>query len=153
MIGRPPAVSWTPTRAHVRTRPHTPAPHPAWKGALVSASVLVIEDDLATARLIRTVLEAEGYAIRLAVGAAGLALALSAPPTLILLDVHMPDMDGPEVSRRLRADPTTAAIPIVGMSAVAATATAATGMDADAWLAKPFTLEALLSTLAPWAPL
>ncbi len=134
--------------------PHA-TPRRVWraqvKGGQVSGSILVIEDDLATAGLIRAVLEAEGYTVLHAVGAAGLALAHAARPAVILLDVHMPGMDGPEVSRGLRADPATADVPIVGMSALAAPATAAE-MHANAWLAKPFSLEALLSTLAQWAP-
>ena len=49
------------------------------------------------ARLIRAVLEAEGYTVRHATGAAGLALAQVARPVVLLLDVHIPGMDGPEV--------------------------------------------------------
>jgi len=116
----------------------------------VSGSILVIEDDLATTGLIRAVLAAEGYRVRHAAGAAGLALAHVARPAVILLDVHMPGMDGPEVSQRLRADAVLADVPIVGMSAVAGK-DATLGMHADDWLAKPFSLEALLSVVARWA--
>ena len=50
-------------------------------------------------------------------GGQGLALALAAQPDLILLDMQLPDMDGVEVLRRLRADPLTAAIPCIALSA------------------------------------
>ena len=77
----------------------------------MSGAILVIEDDTATVELIHEALEAEGHTVLHASGAAGLALARVALPAVILLDINMPGMDGPEVSRLLRADPRTARVP------------------------------------------
>jgi len=116
----------------------------------VSGSILVIEDDMATAGLIREALEAEGYAVLHASGAAGLALADVALPAVILLDINMPGMDGPEVSRHLRADPCTARVPIVCMSSHVARGGIPVGMVHDDCLAKPFALDDLYATVARW---
>ncbi len=79
-------------------------------------TILVVDDDLTTAGLIRAVLEDDGYRVLHAIGDAGIVAARYAQPGVILLDINMPGMDGLEVSRHLRADPTTVAIPIVCMS-------------------------------------
>ncbi len=63
----------------------------------------------------------------------------------------MPEIDGRELVRRLRADPTTAAIPLVLMTADAHDQTEIAA-EVDAWLAKPFHLTTLFATLARWAP-
>jgi CheY-like chemotaxis protein len=55
-------------------------------------------------------------------GEAGLAAAVHEPPDLILLDLHLPDIGGEEVLRRLRAEPATAHIPVAVLSAEAAPA-------------------------------
>ena len=78
--------------------------------------ILVIEDDRATATYICDALELEGYTVRGAVDGAGLEAACKDHPGVILLDINMQGMDGVEVSQRLRADPATAAIPIISMS-------------------------------------
>ena len=67
---------------------------------------------------------------------------------MILLDYAMPDMDGAEISRRLRADPTTAAIPISLMSAHEPAARPR--MPVDDTLLKPFDLERMLAAVARW---
>jgi CheY-like chemotaxis protein len=74
-------------------------------------------------------------------------------PNLILLDIMMPDMDGVEVSRRLRADPATAGIPIVVMSAQNRLRATAALMPIDDRLPKPFTLDRLFSTIDRWISL
>ena len=81
-----------------------------------------------------------------AVGALHLARELR--PNVILLDYAMPGMDGAELSRRLRADPTTAAIPIILMSAHPRAARPRIPVDAE--LPKPFDLEALSTVVACW---
>ena len=82
-------------------------------------------------------------------GAAGaLRLARELRPDVILLDYAMPEMDGAELSRRLRADPTTAAIPIILMSAHPRAARPRIPVDAE--LPKPFDLEALSTVVARW---
>src|SRR6266702_3487332 len=81
-------------------------------------TVLLIENDAATARFIRDALELEGYRVLHAVDDAGLDLAQREQPAVILLDVDTPGpgSDAVELCRRLRADPRTAHIPIISMS-------------------------------------
>lgn len=79
--------------------------------------VLVVDDDASITEVIRAAMEDEGYRVLTAVDGGALPLAHTQRPDVILLDLHMPAMDGAEVSRRLRADPATAHIPIIVMSA------------------------------------
>lgn len=80
---------------------------------------LIIDDDRDLVSLIRRTLEfTAGWEVDTALsGADGLALAHSAPPDVILVDLMMPEMDGYEVCRRLRADSATAAVPVVLLTA------------------------------------
>ena len=75
-------------------------------------------------------------------------LAQELRPDVILLDYAMPDIDGAELSRRLRADPTTAAIPIILMSAHPRAGRPRLPVDAE--LPKPFDLEAMSAVVARW---
>lgn len=107
--------------------------------------VLVIEDDLAIADVIMEALELEGFTVEHAVDGEALRLADQAPrPAVVLLDLMMPGMDGFEVARRLRANPTTRAIPIVAMSAGQQVREGAARMGANGYLAKPFDLAQLI---------
>jgi DNA-binding response OmpR family regulator len=80
---------------------------------------MIIDDDPDLASLIRRTLEfTAGWEVQTALsGAAGIALAQSAPPDVFLVDVMMPGMDGYEVCRRLKADAATAAVPVVLLTA------------------------------------
>lgn len=80
---------------------------------------LIIDDDPDLANLIRRTLEfTAGWEVQTAhSGAGGIALARSAPPNVILVDLMMPEMDGYEVCRRLKADSATAAVPVVLLTA------------------------------------
>jgi two-component system cell cycle response regulator DivK len=83
-----------------------------------SATILYIEDDLPNRTLIKRVLEAEGYAVREAEsGSEGLQIAQAERPALILVDINLPEMDGFEVTARLRAMPELGAVPIVAVTA------------------------------------
>jgi two-component system, cell cycle response regulator DivK len=83
-------------------------------------SVLIVEDNPCNLKLARNVLDHVGYRT-LAAGTAeeGLALARSERPGLILMDIQLPGMDGVEALARLRADPGTAAIRVVAVTAFA----------------------------------
>ena len=83
-------------------------------------------------------------------GIPGVRRAREVQPDLILLDIMMPGMDGVEVSRRLRADPTTAPIPIVDMSAHRRLQATAGVMAANDRLPKPFNLDDLYATVERW---
>ena len=80
--------------------------------------ILFIDDDVDTLKLVGLMLERQGYEIAVASdGITGLSKAATELPDLILLDVMMPDLDGLEVTRRLRADPALAHIPIIMFTA------------------------------------
>ncbi len=80
---------------------------------------LIIDDDPDLLRLVRRTLEftAGWRVVTAGSGTAGIELARSATLDVILVDVMMPEMDGYEVCRRLKADPATAAVPIVLLTA------------------------------------
>ncbi len=80
--------------------------------------VLIIEDNPLNLELARDLLEAAGYEVISAKTAKeGLAQVRQYLPDLILLDIALPDMDGLEAARRIKADPSLAAIPVVALSA------------------------------------
>jgi len=84
----------------------------------MSEKILIVDDDLDTLRLVGLMLQRQGYQISAATnGQQGLDKAFEEDPDLILLDVMMPDMDGYEVTRRLRRNPFTANTPILMFTA------------------------------------
>lgn len=81
-------------------------------------SILIVDDELLNRKLLETLLHPEGYRTRVATsGEQALISIADDPPDLILLDVMMPDMDGYQVAAILKADPATANIPIVMLTA------------------------------------
>jgi two-component system, OmpR family, KDP operon response regulator KdpE len=110
-------------------------------------SVLLVEDDPQIRRFLRAVLPAHGYRLlEAATGSEGLREAAMRTPELILLDLGLPDVDGLEVTRRLREWCTT---PIVVLSArgLERDKVAALDAGADDYLTKPFGVEELLARL------
>lgn len=84
----------------------------------MSEKILIVDDDLDTLRLVGLMLQRQGYQISAATnGQQGLDKAFEENPDLILLDVMMPDMDGYEVTKRLRANPATLNTPILMFTA------------------------------------
>jgi CheY-like chemotaxis protein/chemotaxis signal transduction protein len=69
-------------------------------------------------------------------------------PSAVLLDLSMPEMDGDEVLQQMKAEPATAEIPVIIISSEKSRAEACLGMGAEAFLAKPFRAEDLLSAVA-----
>ncbi len=118
---------------------------------MAKGTVLVVDDDPVIVDTLREALEDEGYQVLSAVNGGALPLAQREQPHLILLDIMMPGMDGVEVSRRLRADPSTANIPIVVMSASSTLKTVAAQMPVEDRLPKPFDLDAVYSIVERWA--
>jgi CheY-like chemotaxis protein/MinD-like ATPase involved in chromosome partitioning or flagellar assembly len=106
----------------------------------MAEKILIIDDDVDTLRLVGLMLQRQGYQIVAANnGQQGLAMADAELPDLILLDVMMPNMDGYEVARRLRANPDTASIPILMFTAKTQLDDKVTGFEAgaDDYLTKP----------------
>ncbi|MBK9363098.1 MAG: response regulator [Rubrivivax sp.] len=104
-------------------------------------TVLTIEDQPDIRRLIRMTLEFKGFhVLEAGDGDAGLALARSAKPDLILLDVMMPGTDGLKVGKILAADPVLRQIPTVMLSALGQAQNVQAGMapGVQAYLVKPF---------------
>ncbi len=81
--------------------------------------ILVVDDTPASLKLLQSVLGSSGYRVRLATdGEMALLSAKMHPPTLVLLDIRMPGMDGFEVCRRLKDDEATRSIPIIFLSSL-----------------------------------
>ncbi len=102
--------------------------------------ILIVDDDLDTLKLVGLILQRQGYGIVAANGGnQALVKASAERPDLILLDLMMPDMDGYEVTRRLRADPALAHIPIVLFTAKTLLDDKVAGFEAgaDDYLTKP----------------
>ena len=99
----------------------------------MSKVLLLIEDDPLMLRMYRKIFELEGYEVELAVGGQeGLDKAKSDKPTLVLLDIMMPKMDGFEVLGRLKEDPETKDIPVVVLTNLAGTQDAKKAMEMGA---------------------
>ncbi len=112
------------------------APEPAGD----RTSVLVVDDTEANRRVVRAMLAPTGFEVLEAANASeAIELARSAQPALVLMDIRMPGEDGLEATRRLRADPSTAKIPVVVISAQAMTSDREAALEAGcvAYLAKP----------------
>lgn len=113
--------------------------------------ILMIEDDQRLAGMVVTYLAANGYEVTQAgTGKAGLELLRSAPFALVLLDLMLPDADGLELCRRIRALPAPlAAIPIVMLTAKGDPFDRVVGLElgADDYLPKPFEPRELLARL------
>jgi putative two-component system response regulator len=113
-----------------------------------SPSIVVAEDDMATRALLRVVLERAGYEVRqVDNGADALAEILREPPDVALLDIGMPELDGLEVTRRLRSEPATALLPIILVTARGRLEDKVAGLDAGAsdFITKPFEPAELLA--------
>lgn len=123
----------------------------------VPVLVLVIDDDAEIVSFLDAALAEEDYRMVAATGEAALTAARDLTPAVILLDLYMPQMDGVEVRRRLRADPRTRAISVVIMSGrdyvPQADPNVVDDNSDDDYLPKPFTLTALYAVLAKRAPL
>jgi two-component system cell cycle response regulator DivK len=102
--------------------------------------VLVVEDNARNLKLARDVLEYAGFAVRVATtGEEAVADALRALPDVILMDLQLPGIDGHTALSQLRAEPRTAAIPVVALTAFAMAEDRRRALDAgfDGYLEKP----------------
>ena len=112
--------------------------------------ILVVEDEPDILEVIRYNLGKEGFRVSgTDRGEAALETAFEEPPDLVILDLMLPGMNGLDVCRALRADPRTAAVPIVMLTARTEEADIVTGLElgADDYVTKPFSPRVLLARL------
>ena len=115
---------------------------------MTALRILIVDDDESIRDFISAALEDEGYEIVTALhGAAALEIIAHSPPSLILLDLRMPVMDGWTFARVYRERPRPH-IPIVVLTAAQDAAENAQQADADGYLAKPFGLIELLTLVS-----
>ena len=114
-----------------------------------SDAIFVVEDDLQIAALLADFLEDEGYHVRTGVNGSALLAALAEPPALVLLDVMMPGIDGIEFCRRFKANPATAHVPVVFITAAppGILATRLNTVRYEQLIRKPFTLDEILTAV------
>jgi two-component system KDP operon response regulator KdpE len=120
---------------------------PAQAGGEYRPTVLIVEDEQEIVRFLRAALGAAGYdTIVAGTGEAGLREAATRAPALIILDLGLPDVDGTEVTRRIR---TWSRVPIVVLSARGQERDKVEALDAgaDDYLTKPFAVGELLARL------
>lgn len=122
----------------------------------MTARVLVVDDVPANVKLLEARLSAEYFDVATAMcGADALAICEKAECDIVLLDVMMPDMDGFEVCRRLKANPSTHHIPVVMVTALDSPSDRVRGLDAgaDDFLTKPVSDVALIARVRSLARL
>jgi two-component system cell cycle response regulator DivK len=113
--------------------------------------ILYVEDNPQNMRLVRKMLESGGYQMIEAVDGMGCFRVLDDEiPALILLDINLPDIDGMEVTSRLKSNPELAHIPVIALTANAMYGDRERFLDAgcDGYLAKPVNKTELLNTLS-----
>ncbi len=122
---------------------------------MAAARILIIEDDPASLELAKYLLDSAGYATLTATdGAAGLALALSTQPDLVICDLQMPVMTGYEVVERLRGGSTWRRVPLVAVSAFSMPGDREAALTAgfDAYFSKPIVPESFVHDIESLLP-
>jgi len=112
--------------------------------------ILIVEDNDKNLKLVRDVLQVKGYATVEAGNAEdGIALARARKPDLVLMDIQLPGMSGIDAIGVLRADPATAGIPVVAVTAsvMPQDRNKITEAGFDAYVGKPINLKEFLDTV------
>jgi len=121
----------------------------------MSKRILVIEDTEDNRQIIRDLLSSVGYELIEATdGVSGVALAQKERPDLILMDIQLPEIDGYEATRRIRAIPELAKVPIIAVTSYALSGDEAKTREAgcDGYVAKPFSPRQLLAKIREFLP-
>ena len=114
------------------------------------ARVLVVDDTPQNVKLLADILQAKGYATLEAVtGEDGVRLAKEHRPSLVLMDIQLPGINGIEALRQLRADPATASIPVIAVTAsvMASDRREITDAGFDGYIGKPISLKEFVDTV------
>ena len=109
--------------------------------------ILVVEDNDKNRKLVRDVLTAKGYRlVEAETGEDGVRLGREQSPALVLMDIQLPGINGIEALRQLRADPATAGIPVIAVTASAMTQDRQKILAAgfDAYQSKPISIRPFL---------
>jgi two-component system, cell cycle response regulator DivK len=112
--------------------------------------ILVVEDNEKNMKLFRDVLVATGYrTLEATTGSEAVDLASEHTPDLVLMDIQLPDLDGVQALGRLRADPRTAGIPVLALTAQAMHGDRERFLAAgfDGYLSKPVDVRELIGTV------
>jgi two-component system cell cycle response regulator DivK len=121
----------------------------------MSQRILVVEDTEDNRQIIRDLLTNAGYVyIEAVTGQEGVDLAARERPDLILMDMQLPVLDGYEATRRIKADPALARIPVIAVTSYALSGDEAKTKAAgcDAYVAKPFSPRQLLAKIRELLP-
>ena len=117
---------------------------------MVAPLILHIEDNPSNRKVVRHIFMRTNYRlIEAEDGRAGLALAQSEHPDLILLDIQLPELSGYDVARRLKADDCLKGIPVIAVTSYALSGDDSKALEAgcDDYIAKPFKPQVLLDCL------
>ncbi len=129
---------------------------PPCEDGAVGPTVLIVDDHADFRAFARTLLEAGGFEVvgEARDGASALAAARALKPGLVLLDIQLPDIDGYEATRRIKARPALQHIPIVVVTSYALSGddVKARAAGADGYVTKPFSPRALLATVRGFLP-
>jgi two-component system cell cycle response regulator DivK len=116
----------------------------------VGRIILIVDDDPKTLKLLRDLLQIRGYTTLEATdGKQGVGMARAKMPDLIFMDIQMPDMDGFEAIKILKADPVMKSIPIIALTACAMQGDREKCMEAgyDDYVTKPLDTRAFVATV------
>ena len=117
--------------------------------------ILVVEDHEDNLQILRDLLKSAGYEmLEAGDGAAGIAKAAAEKPDLILMDIQLPVLDGYEATRRIKADPALAKIPIIVVTSYALSGDEgkAKAAGCDAYVTKPYSPRQLLAKIREYLP-
>jgi two-component system cell cycle response regulator DivK len=135
---------------------NTAAANPAVaNAAIMNKRILVVEDHEDNRRILRDLLTSRGYdLVEAEDGEQALTLAEDRRPDLILMDVHIPLLDGYEVTRRLKANPVLRTIPIIVITSYALSGdeSRARAAGCNAYVSKPYSARKLLAKIQEYVP-
>ena len=121
----------------------------------MSKRILVVEDQEDNRQILRDLLATAGYdMIEAEEGVQAIAAASEHRPDLILMDIQLPELDGYEATRRIKADPALNAIPIIVVTSYALSGDEdkARAAGCNAYVAKPYSPRALLAKIREFCP-
>lgn len=122
--------------------------------APLKAKILIVEDNDLNMKLFCDLLEAHSYeALQTKDGVAAIEIAKSAQPSLILMDIQLPEVSGLEITQRIKSDPLTSQIPIVAITAFAMKGDEEKVRDAgcEGYISKPISVKTFIETVNHFA--